>query len=223
MFLRLSSNLQFQQVVISERCWKWDHPSFWATSRIFGYSLSCCSDADFLLVSISDNQIISKFILHTMEALLRMLISELFLWRRQRTYWNHLALLTLFEAYRSFYFQRVIAWTFVEKGQCLYSIVDQCTRKNWHTINNAFYHVAWIESTVKLSCLSVIPDIKNCASFRYNNKQIYFTFQMHAKKRVPFTSKLGTTVKLQKVFSMNTILLSIAGHHSLCLSWTLNM
>lgn len=55
---------------------------------------------------------------------------DAFLWMPRRMYWNHLALLTLFEAYRSFYFQRGIAWTFVEEGQYLSIITEQeCSEK----------------------------------------------------------------------------------------------
>lgn len=55
---------------------------------------------------------------------------EAFLWMPRRMYWNHLALLTLFEAYRSFYFQIGIAWTFVVEGEYKCIITKhQCPEK----------------------------------------------------------------------------------------------
>lgn len=76
----------------------------------------------FSLRPASAHQIIFKFTTQTLWASVRISTVERYFSREttQGMYWSHPALLTPFEACRSFlYFQRRIAWTFVEEGQHL--------------------------------------------------------------------------------------------------------
>lgn len=130
-FQRLCCNLQFQHDD-SEHSWKCHHTTLQATFGIFGNRLSFGSGPHL-------SQIISKFILHTMEVLLRILISELFLWRQQRMCWNHLALLKPIG----------LSISREELLELLLKKVSICTAsrisvqgKHWHTISSAFYHFA---------------------------------------------------------------------------------